>query len=96
MAKRELIDKVRLLDKLLYMGYMDDEKSEIEDVVNALSVTEHEIVKSYLDKLKADISNMNCYTARFPDWTERHVNMDDVLKLIDNLLPEQGNQNDNI
>ena len=35
--KKKLIDADELLDKLRCMGYLDEEKSEIETVVNELA-----------------------------------------------------------
>ena len=69
MAKREFYKKEEVAE--LFSGWQSD--LECLDII-----TEQEIVKPYLEKLKTDISNMNCYTARFPDWTEDHVNKDDI------------------
>lgn len=34
---KRMIDTEKFLDKLLYMGYMDEEKSEVEDVANNMT-----------------------------------------------------------
>lgn len=52
-----LIDADTLKDKLLYMGYMDDEKSEIEEVIDswdteqAVPILELKHLRDEMDKI---------------------------------------------
>ena len=51
------INADKFLDKLLYMGYMDEQKSEVEEVAN--NMIEEAIPKAdYENRLKADMVAM--------------------------------------
>lgn len=50
---KRMIDAEKFLDKLLYMGYMDEQKSEVEEVAN--NMIEEAIPKAdYETRLKAE------------------------------------------
>jgi hypothetical protein len=55
-----MIDAEKFLNKLLYMGYMDEEKSEVEEVANRMTediYTKDDMV-AMLKDLKKDIDKL--------------------------------------
>jgi len=51
---KRMIDAEKFLDKLLYMGYMDDQKSEVEEVANRMTeeaYTKDEVINILKDLL---------------------------------------------
>lgn len=57
---KQMIDSKKFLDKLLYMGYMDEQKSEVEEVANNMTedaYTKDEVL-AILRKLQSDIEEM--------------------------------------
>ena len=114
MAKRELIDRNDLESTTIVTDdFSDNEVLDVvlmEDVEKAHVVTEQEVIKPYLDKLKEQIvgksfteeffdedafnsmysESVSKDTAECESYIEMTiVKMDDVLRLIDNLLSEQ-------
>lgn len=88
MAKREFIEvnqleKITLEDSLNYMEWHRD--NEVDCVIVAPRLTEQDIVKPYLDKLKAKMFDL----PKADDKTYWDA-VDDIGDLIDNLLSEQG------
>lgn len=84
MAKRELIDREKA-ENITWEepSYTDalNVLTEVRDKIRELPViTEQEIVKPYLEKLKEQVSHCNLCLL---------VNKEDVLGFIDNLLSEQ-------
>ena len=54
---KRMIDTEKFLDKLLYMGYMDEQKSEVEEVANRMTedaYTKEEVIAMFND-LKSEI-----------------------------------------
>lgn len=54
---KRMIDAEKFLDKLLYMGYMDEEKSEVEEVANNMTedaYTKDEVIAMFTE-LQSDI-----------------------------------------
>ena len=54
---KRMIDAEKFLDKLLYMGYMDEEKSEVEEVANNMTeeaYTKEEVI-AMLTEIQLDI-----------------------------------------
>lgn len=101
MAKREFIEvnqleKITLEDSLNYMEWHRD--SEVDCAIVAPRLTEQDVVKPYLDKLKEKIFTN---TERFSlsreshgigkvEWSKYLIPDYKVVELIDNLLSEQG------
>lgn len=83
MAKRELIDRNNLESTTIVTDdYSGNEVLDVvlmEDVKEAPVITEQDIVKPYLEKLKEQVSHCNLCLL---------VNKEDVLGFIDNLLSE--------
>lgn len=86
MAKRELIDRNNLESTTIVTDdYSGNEVVDVvlmEDVKEALVITEQEIIEPYLEKLKEQVSHCNLCLL---------VNKEDVLGFIDNLLSESEN-----
>lgn len=60
---KRMIDTEKFLDKLLYMGYMDEEKSEIEEVANRMTeyaYNKDEVI-AMLEELKEEITALPMY-----------------------------------
>lgn len=104
MAKREFIEK-NTIDICGTIGGRNEFADCIRDSVkavidNAKSVTEQDIVKPYLDKLKEQIEqNVERYCLSREshgmgkvDWNEYLITESKVIELIDNLLSEQGDK----
>lgn len=100
MIKREFIEvnqleKITLEDSLNYMEWHGD--SKVDCVIVAPRLTEQDIVKPYLDKLKKQIEqNVERYCLSREshgmgkvDWNEYLITESKVIELIDNLLSEQ-------
>lgn len=101
MAKRELIDRNNLESTTIITDDFSDNKVLdvvlMEDVKETPVITEQEIVKPYLEKLKSEIEKIptttpivygNCtrgYKMEHPREIKRKV-----MDLIDNLLSESG------
>lgn len=54
---KRMIDAKKFLDKLLYMGYMDEQKSEVEEVANNMTedaYTKDEVI-TMLTELQLDL-----------------------------------------
>jgi hypothetical protein len=101
MSKREFIEvsqieNISLEDSLHYMEW--HKSSEVEYDIVAPRLTEQDIVKPYLDKLKKQIEqNVERYCLSREshgmgkvDWNEYLITESKVIELIDNLLSEQG------
>ena len=98
MAKRELIDKKSIMSILNSINYDTDYECDyishtcdydevLEKVEYADVITEEEIVKPYLEKLKERVSK-SCYKALITD--DGNIKESKVLQIIDNLLTEKG------
>lgn len=83
MVRRELIDRVALLDKIwdadTRCGYV--QVVDVADIETATVITEKEIVELYLNKLKAEIKEHDIFLGYYS--LERRL-----FTLIDNLLKE--------
>ena len=92
MVKRELIDRNNLEITPIatddYSGNKVIATVLLEDVEKAPVITEQEIVKPYLEKLKAEIENLEQGITSYHN-DRPWVFTDEVLNLIDNLLSEQ-------
>lgn len=111
MAKRELIDKKKLIRKMNQSNGFDiSERMKFSNLIECQRfITEQEIVKPYLEKLKEQIvgksfteeffdedafnsmysESVSKDTAECESYIEMTIiKMDDVLRLIDNLLSE--------
>lgn len=87
MAKRELIDR-----KELYVPSDENDYDELvqfaDDVMKAQVITEQEIVKPYLDKLKHQIHEKTFESGMMnPIMTYA-----EIMSMIDNLLSERGEE----
>lgn len=91
MRKRELIDRT-----LLDIPSDDNKWEELvkfaDDVACANEITEQEIVKPYLDKLKEKVeeNSMIDYAEDLYDGGQLVINYFGLCHIIDNLLSEQG------
>jgi hypothetical protein len=88
MAKREFIEvnqleKITLEDSLNYMEWHRD--SEVDCAIVAPRLTEQDIIKPYLTKLKAKMFDLPKVEGK-TYWDA----VDDIGDMIDNLLSEQG------
>lgn len=101
MVKRELIDRNNLESTTIVTDdFSGNELLDvvlIEDVKEAPVITEQEIVKPYLEKLKAMISevNLNKVAKSYEDRFYGFQN--EILQMIDNLLSEsevKANENE--
>lgn len=100
MAKRELIDKQRILSERMKSKYYHLSNGDIAipicDIEHAPTITEQDIVKPYLEELKNRISevtyslrciNEDCFTN-----DDKVVDLSDVFAEIDNLFSGQGDK----
>lgn len=88
MAKRKFIDvsqieNISLEDSLHYMEWY--KSSEVEYDIVAPRLTEQDIVKPYIDKLSKKVADME-FGIGYEPWEVRN----EILKVINNLLSEQG------
>ena len=57
---KHMIDSEKFLDKLLYMGYMDEQKSEVEEVANRMTedaYTKEEVIAMFKE-LQTEIEDL--------------------------------------
>lgn len=96
MAKREFIDKkafidrsaiefVSLKDSLRYMEWSKNNEVQLEMI--ATTITEQEIVKPYLEKLKTEIEKKHTKAKQTSSVLQINA-YTDCLQMIDNLLSE--------
>lgn len=59
----------------------------IADILNTdLRDTKYDVIeRSKIDKAIEEIKQLPRYIARFPDWTEIHVSLTDVLKVLESI-----------
>ena len=58
---KRMINTEKFLDKLLYMGYMDEQKSEVEEIANSMTedaYSKDEVI-DMLKELKKEIDAMS-------------------------------------
>lgn len=73
---KRMIDAEKFLDKLLYMGYMDEQKSEVEEVANRMTeeaYTKDEVIAMFTDVMVdiADHIKPSNHTDSYDDgWSE--------------------------
>lgn len=63
---KRMIDAEKFLDKLLYMGYMDEQKSEVEEVANRMieeAYTKDEVV-AMLTEIQLELDEMKITKVR--------------------------------
>lgn len=91
MAKRELIDRNNLESTTIVTDdFSDNEVLDVvlmEDVKETPVITEQDIVKPYLEKLKTDIEKKHT-KAKQRGWVLQMNAYTDCLQMIDNLLSE--------
>ena len=88
MAKHEFIDRVEI-DKIFYRTKASDGLvGTYEKILDIKPITEQDIVKPYLDKLKEQIEEK--VKEEWLEDSEYAMGIKYTLKLIDNLLSEQG------
>lgn len=92
MAKRELIDRKKLIRDVKESNAIDfAERMKFSNVVeHQKPITEEEIVKPYLEKLKTEIAGLKRFELRGA--VTPLVNVNRVIELIDNLLTEKGTE----
>ena len=93
MAKRELIDRTQLKDDFINSNLYTTEKGffcyTVDEIRNAPVITEEEIVKPYLEKLKEKIYDITDTITLDADniWKSKlYVRYADVMNIIENLL----------
>ena len=92
MAKREFIDRVEI-DKIFYRTKVSDGLvGTYEKILDIKPITEQDIVKPYLDKLKKEIlSEAMEHSGTGEEVIQAYVDgLHEAIKRIDNLLSEQG------
>ena len=91
MAKRELIDRNNLESTTIvtddYSGNEVIDVVAMEDIKEAPVITEQEIVKPYLEKLKTEVEKKHT-KAKQRGWVLQMNAYTDCLQMIDNLLSE--------
>ena len=91
MAKRELIDRNNLDSTTIVTDdFSGNELLDVvlmEDVKEAPVITEQEIVKPYLEKLKTEVEKKHT-KAKQRGWVLQMNAYTDCLQMIDNLLSE--------
>lgn len=91
MAKRELIDRNNLESTTIVTDdFSGNEMLDVvlmEDVKEAPVITEQEIVKPYLEKLKTEVEKKHT-KAKQRGWVLQMNAYTDCLQMIDNLLSE--------
>ena len=96
MAKREreFIDKADLVLMPIDVTDLPSDRCLLcylaDDVEEITPISEQEIVKPYLDKLKAEIRKLDDINPDYPMDRTIHISRNEVLELISNLLSEQG------
>lgn len=97
---KRMIDTEKFLDKLLYMGYMDEEKSEVEEVANNMTedvYTKDEVIAMFTD-LQLEIEEMvNPFGTRISGcsqdgWKHGVKNCDFVIQQKINALGSEENE----
>lgn len=92
MAKRELIDRARLLSEKMKSKYYHLTNGDIAipiiDIEHSPIITEQEIVKPYLEELKTEIENLEQGITSYHN-DRPWVFTDEVISFINNLLSEQ-------
>lgn len=98
MAKRELISREEVLSHPFANGKYDHEHASMDFIlghesykewIETLPVfTEQDIVKPYLEKLKAEIRKLDDINPDYPMDKTIHISRNEVLRLIDNLISE--------
>lgn len=96
MAKSEFIENIRNGKcKLINKNFIDKELVDIKDLYASIEechvFTEQDIVNPYLDKLKEKLKDGDYGCRCGLEWWEVR---DELFKIIDNLLSEQGDTND--
>ena len=86
MAKRELIDKY---DAMAICMKSWDASDAAQNIKDEQPITEREIVKPYLDKLKTEIRKLDDINPDYPMDRTIHISRNEVLELIDSILSEQ-------
>lgn len=92
MAKREFIDKkafidrsaiefVSLKDSLRYMEWSKNNEVQLEMI--ATTITEQEIVKPILDKIRAEIMKLDDINPDYPMDRTIHISRNEVLQILD-------------
>ena len=92
---KRMIDTEKFLDKLLYMGYMDEEKSEVEEVANRMteeSYTKDEVI-AMLTEIQLEIEEKSYYDTtiigNYEDEARTNlVELDDVNDIIQQKINE--------
>lgn len=97
MAKRELIDRNNLESTTIVTDdFSGNELLDVvlmEDVKEAPVITEQEIVKPYLEKLKTEVEKKHT-KAKQRGWVLKMNAYTDCLQMIDNLLSESEEENE--
>lgn len=95
MAKREFIEKADIVDKCI--TYIGKESATMNLIERTNTLTEADIVKPYLDKLKEKLSQIGFdHYFQCGEYLEEDVrkikimNFDRAMEIIDSLLSEQG------
>ena len=92
MAKRELINKADLLLTPIDITDLPTDHCLMcylqEDVEEMTTITEEEIIKPYLEKLKAELTKNYVNPDDMNNYTYTTVGLKSVLEAIDNLLTE--------
>lgn len=98
MTKREFIDKkafidrsaiefVSLEDSLRYMEWSKNNEVQLEMI--ATTITEQEIVKPYLDKIRAEIEQLRLHKAQFlTNDNKVCIDSQEVLNILDKYKAE--------
>ncbi len=98
MAKREFISREEALSHPFANGKYDHEHASMDFILGHESYKEwletlpvfieQEIVKPYLEKLKAEIRKLDDINPDYPMDKTIHISRNEVLRLIDNLISE--------
>lgn len=83
MAKHELIDRKALIDNGLSKGFCE----WYDEIKQAEVITEQDIVKPYLEKLKTEIEKKHTKAKQTSSVLQMNA-YTDCLQMIDNLLSE--------
>lgn len=92
MAKRELIDRNNLESTTIITDDFSDNKILdvvlMEDIKETPVITEQEIVKPYLDKIRAEIMRLDDINPDYPMDRTIHISRNEVLQIIDKYKAE--------
>lgn len=104
MAKRELISREEALSHPFANGKYDRKNADINFILGHESynewletlpvLTEQDIVKPYLEKIRAEIMKLDDINPDYPMDRAIHISRNEVLQIIDKYKAESEEEND--